>query len=323
MSTPNEYVWKELGQDGHAIVMTHDERSKAATNPFPLPVVQHRPVMGYRQRRRGQASPDYRFREGREPGGEAGEPSDTYTRRVGDWSGTPYAQCGKVLVSGNGWAGHGSGCLIAPGVVLTAAHVVADNPARVMYQPAAWFTRAGAPSKGYPCVRYTYSRLYDQGGSTNFAADVAVCLIDPSEPMPGVTWGWHGWDFRGGELPPFVQSIGYPARPEFGIPFNGNELWEAKGQPRESDSTGIISMPCQMTNGCSGGPWVYDTKGEPGGNVYSVNSHVRDLKDPTMYGPDLRFELPRFWGAILKWISDYNVSQGKPAGDLSPWVEPQ
>ena len=84
-------------------------------------------------------------------------------------------------------------------------------------------------------------------------------------------------------------SYGYPASK----PFNGERLWSCSGTTTTTDTTnpdfGTQGIPCDMTGGSSGGPWLTGT----GTDVFqnSVNSYGYS-KSSVMYGP--------YWGEEIE-----------------------
>ncbi|MET3719303.1 MULTISPECIES: hypothetical protein [unclassified Arthrobacter] len=87
-------------------------------------------------------------------------------------------------------------------------------------------------------------------------------------------------------------SYGYPAAK----PFNGEQLWSCAGTATP-DTThpefGTQGIPCTMTGGSSGGPWLLNNGAQNSINSYGYNN------SGVMYGP--------YWGAEIQSV--YNLAQ--------------
>ncbi|MFD5747901.1 trypsin-like serine peptidase [Streptomyces sp. NPDC127033] len=80
-----------------------------------------------------------------------------------------------------------------------------------------------------------------------------------------------------------VSALGYSAtRPQ-----RGEELLRCVGKPKRDD--GAQSIPCDLTGGSSGGPWLADFNATTGkGVLVSVNAALDSLTPTKMYGEVLR-----------------------------------
>ncbi len=302
-------------------VFTAGEYAKALSSPIPLPQIGRRAsTVRSRTSGLGLTGPSAK-RKGYSPPQRGGSPQDG-THKAGPLTEPPYLHCGKVVLTFPNGSGHGSGCFIAPGVILTAAHVVADNPTKVTFVPSVAQPNTQGAVAGYPVLTSLTSKYYNQNpGSPNFAYDVAVCLLATSFSDAGEYHGWSGWDYTPPGLPMTVRSIGYPASPPTELGFDGNTLWEAVGQPKPTSDSGLLAMSNRMTAGCSGGPWLADASDGDYGCVWSVNSHVRSFDDGVMYGPNLALELPRFWDAVVAWVAQQNAGKQPGSPDYGSWID--
>jgi hypothetical protein len=96
--------------------------------------------------------------------------------------------------------------------------------------------------------------------------------------------GQHLTDVVGGQAIGFnlarglsYQAYGYPAAP----PFTGETLQSCSGSAQDDiyGGTQSQSIPCNMTGGSSGGPWL------TGGVLNSVNSFGYTTVKNRMFGP--------------------------------------
>lgn len=103
------------------------------------------------------------------------------------------------------------------------------------------------------------------------ATDIAFLSTDPGDL--GVNYSLN------------VHSFGYPA----GSPYDGTKLiscWGATGPDTLGSSTDY-RLPCNMTGGSSGGPWLLDDGADVGNVQVSVNSFGYTGEEDAMYGPIL------------------------------------
>jgi V8-like Glu-specific endopeptidase len=79
-----------------------------------------------------------------------------------------------------------------------------------------------------------------------------------------------------------VNVFGYPAA----TPYSGNDLAYCAGAAGVASDTGDWGLTCDMTNGASGGPWLYGSSDPANGTgeLMSVNSY-RMQGDAGVYGP--------------------------------------
>ena len=108
-------------------------------------------------------------------------------------------------------------------------------------------------------------------------------------------------DVVGGSDPVFnvargveYTSYGYPASK----PYNGEQLWSCAGTATEDTTNPQFAtqgIPCTMTGGSSGGPWLLDN-----GKQNSVNSYGYS-KSGMMYGP--------YWGSVIQ--ATYKIAQAR------------
>lgn len=115
----------------------------------------------------------------------------------------------------------------------------------------------------------------------NFGYDVGIAITQPNASGELVnTVGGLGvqWNYPKDRL---MTSMGYPARGAF------DGQWQYFCQATTSQRSVLVSdqikMPCNMTGGSSGGPWIYgkDDNVYYSGWVNGVNSNNNDLDNPT------------------------------------------
>jgi V8-like Glu-specific endopeptidase len=118
--------------------------------------------------------------------------------------------------------------------------------------------------------------------ASDFSADMGVAIMN-------MNFGYHINDYFGGNgfvanLPKYVavNAFGYPGEP----PFDGGNLWRCIGASAPewisgSVSSQTIKIPCDMTRGSSGGPWLYGYTGALG-QLNGINSRIDRILNPTI-----------------------------------------
>lgn len=184
-------------------------------------------------------------------------------------------------------------------VVLTAAHCVFDQATREFATNWTFIPDFDA-SPTYSCANTKYGCwtaqalvVHEQFASegtfneTAIAHDFAFAVVGPggktgSSELDGLLKGEY---LVQAGAPSEVSALGYPqARP-----YTGKDLVYCRGSVFPDSNTGGATwgLPCTMTGGASGGPWLdgLDRTTGAGGRLVSLNSYkYTGLKD-YMYGP--------------------------------------
>ncbi|AZM57092.1 peptidase [Streptomyces sp. WAC 01529] len=164
--------------------------------------------------------------------------------------------------------------------VMTAAHCVRRGSSPVNTNFSMVFAPAyskGRTPYGTFAVRSAATPRSWETDSTN---DMSTLTVDADKRGKKLT------DVVGGQPVAFdrpvggtVSSFGYPAtRPQL-----GEELLRCVGRAKKEHGTQVI--PCDMSGGSSGGPWLADLNATTGkGVLVSVNSSLDSLTPTKMYG---------------------------------------
>jgi len=107
----------------------------------------------------------------------------------------------------------------------------------------------------------------------------------------GFAWNWSRYQLW--------HALGYPAA----APFNGQRLFDTQASFAYLESgLGCSLKPqaigCDMTGGCSGGPWIWQFGSNNyvnGHNSYRANNHPEE-----MYSPYFGNEANSLWSSLLK-----------------------
>lgn len=132
-----------------------------------------------------------------------------------------------------------------------------------------WYARQLATTNSW-FYGYGSARSYD------FRDDVAVVLVSPNSSGYVVDRvGAQGITFNAGTRLNRT-ALGYPAAdhrfPEYS--YNGEDLiWCGGRDTNDTYYVGTMWLPCTMTGGSSGGPWLINANAQWLGYVNSVNSH--------------------------------------------------
>jgi len=121
----------------------------------------------------------------------------------------------------------------------------------------------------------TPSWYYGTGGNYDWGDDIGVVLVSPNGNGPIVPFtGAQGIMFNA-PANQFAWAFGYPVSdyrwPQY--TYSGEDMIYCPGSTIPVDGN-HLALPCTMTGGSSGGPWLTDVNyGNWLGYVHSVNSH--------------------------------------------------
>jgi V8-like Glu-specific endopeptidase len=186
----------------------------------------------------------------------------------------PFSAAGQLLFNEPSGTFVCSASLIKPGVIVTAAHCVANYGqgqfySNWMYVPA--LDNGNAPY-GVWTAQTAYVLIAYLNGTDNCAQfgvvcpdDVAVITqnTDGSGNYPGVYTGWfaYGWNGYGynGSGQALINQLGYPEALDGGLIMERNDSQGFISSP-DSNNTLIGTL---MTGGSSGGPWLVNLGAPP------------------------------------------------------------
>lgn len=178
----------------------------------------------------------------------------------------PFRAIGKLFFNINGSSYVCSASLIKPGVIVTAAHCVANYGKSQFYSnwqfvPA--YNNGAAPYGVFTGMQAWVPTKYYNGTDSCYqsgvicADDVAVIVLnkDASGYLPGhytgyLGYGWNGWGFISGKS--LITQVGYPVALDGGALEERNDL-QGSVSTTYSGNTIIGSLE---TGGSSGGPWT-------------------------------------------------------------------
>jgi V8-like Glu-specific endopeptidase len=189
-----------------------------------------------------------------------------------------------------------SGTLVASGpvdVVLTAAHCVtnAQQPGHAAHWATNWVFVPGFSNGAMPYGEYTARQFFTapgwtgpQGGTEQYdvafvqvtpaTLDAGIHAAAPPPPLPAKFAGSQ-------DTAPASQAyvFGYPADP----PYSGLYLNYCAGPAGASG--GSARLPCAMTAGDSGGPWLAGfSPGSGGGQVVAITTYKISDDMRVLYG---------------------------------------
>lgn len=158
-----------------------------------------------------------------------------------------------------------SASLIKPGVVVTAAHCVANFGQRQFYSNWVFvpsYSNGVAPYGVWHAASATVMTAY-YNGTDSCAVSGVVCQDDVAlltlQPQGGVyagrNTGWYGYGWNGygfnGSAQALIDQLGYPVALDGGLLMQRND---SQGYTASSFSNNTI-IGSLMTGGSSGGPW--------------------------------------------------------------------
>lgn len=206
------------------------------------------------------------------------------------------------VMDGSGWICSGSvmtDSKAGQSVVLTAGHCVVGNDG--VFATNWMFIPAFDLHPTYTCASTEYGcwvadALYaDQSFATAGGFNTTAIQHDWGFAVVGsgglsgtqldATVGKLGIQYDGAYAGRKLSSFGYPAA----APYTGSDLVYCRGTVGQDLLTGNTtwSLPCNMTGGASGGPWVQatDTTSYTDASAGSVNSYKYSNDKNHMYGP--------------------------------------
>ena len=177
----------------------------------------------------------------------------------------PYRATGKLFFNIVGSTFVCSASLIKPGVVVTAAHCVANFGRQQFYSrwvfvPA--YSNGSAPYGVWTALTAAVLTAYFNGTDSCAVSgvvcqdDVAVLVLNPQSGVyAGNRAGWYGYGWNGygfnGSAQALIDQLGYPVALDSGALMERNDS-QGFRSPSFSNNTIIGSL---MTGGSSGGPW--------------------------------------------------------------------
>jgi V8-like Glu-specific endopeptidase len=200
----------------------------------------------------------------------------------------PYSPAGKLFFKMDNSTVYCSASLIKPGIVVTAAHCVADYGKKQYYSGWQFIPayRDGAAPFGTWTVAaggaWVKTAYYDGTDGCAVSSgivcpdDVAVLILSPQKgAYPGTATGWYGFGWNGlgftGTGLTQVTQLGYADGLDNGLYMERNDSY---GFVSASDSNNTI-IGSNMNAGSTGGPWVVnfglpptltgETNGSPAG----------------------------------------------------------
>ncbi len=203
---------------------------------------------------------------------EAGSSNHPFsTARADAYSGTtnqtyPFRAAGKLFFTDNGDTSMCSASLIGRGLVVTAAHCVADYGLKHFYTNFRFvpgYKNGSAPYGIWSAKEVRVLSAYFNGTDTCSQRgvvcknDVAVMVLNAqSGKYPGTSTGWYGYGYDGAGFNAsgltHVTQIGYPVCLDNGEIMERNDSQGFKSSSN-ANNTLIGSLMC---GGSSGGPWI-------------------------------------------------------------------
>jgi V8-like Glu-specific endopeptidase len=205
------------------------------------------------------------------------------TERVANTRVPPYAAVGKFFnFVGQNRAGHSTAFVLGHRLVFTAAHCVVDSQFGYEFVPN--FGEVRNPRRWR--IRHAFvHHKYLERGTPDYRYDLAICITEPSDVAIAPSTGKLGWELFNTATTPRCLSLGYPAHPPHEFNFDGKVMWQSDGAILSSDDSSLSAMQNDMTQGCSGGPWVVDRGENIGWVAVGLNSHVRSFDERVMWSP--------------------------------------
>jgi len=238
------------------------------------------------------------------PGPEQAEASKTRslaavtTTRVRDLHTYPYNAVGRLYYSrgANTWSC--TATIIASNIILTAAHCMYDQNTK-KWASNINFVPSYAPGSsadtfaavGPPII----PKIWEDGGGHQF--DYAMVRVQGDMLVK-----YQKLVLAVGRVPDTTpyHSIGYPRRAIPGYDFDGEHMWECVGAS-SGLKQGLLTMENNMTEGCSGGPWLSESDaGQTVRSVFGLNSAIDLDRSATVVSPYFDIKVLQMYQAVTK-----------------------
>ena len=208
--------------------------------------------------------------------------------RISPYTTYPYVTVGKLFFKQNGKSYVGSAASIGNYAIFTAGHCVHSGNGKasgwstnVVFVPA---YKNGVAPRGQWSASYlvTRSKWYNNGNPNGLTEDMGGAILHKlSGRKISQRVGWLGaaWNFSRYQ---HWHAVGYPAA----APYNGKLMWDTQASYAYNGTvSGIkpVGIGCDMTGGCSGGPWIRRFGSSQllnGVNSYRLRSKPKEMFSP-------------------------------------------
>lgn len=201
------------------------------------------------------------------------------TRKVPDTGRDPYASVGKLFMTFGGEDAWGTAWLAEQNVVVTAGHCVYDHRrAQPWADKLIFVARFGGMPAAPKCSASVVHLLrgWHERQPDKYNYDLAAVTLTA---RAGQALGWVD-DLAAQDV--MIESIGYPHGWLSPVhDFDGSRMWACRGNFLGGQKTAV--MVNNMTEGCSGGPWLVQRDGRAvvaGINSYRSPDHASAVQSP-------------------------------------------
>ncbi|MGB8344469.1 MAG: hypothetical protein WCD86_06275 [Ktedonobacteraceae bacterium] len=199
----------------------------------------------------------------------------------------PLSTVGKVFFSN----ASGQNMVCSGTAVVSSNHNTVDTAGHCLYWNGGWvqnmifcplYDNGNTPYGCWAARALEVPSGWINGNSSNFHQDFGMAIVAPnSEGNLTDVVGGAGWAYNQAVNQP-ITAYGYPAAG----PFDGQtrQTCEASsGTLWQMGGGSVVSIPCNMTGGSSGGPWFIQS----GGNWYlsGHNDFISNLQPGHMFSP--------------------------------------
>lgn len=208
--------------------------------------------------------------------------------RICPYTKYPYVTVGKLFFKQNGRSYVGSAASIGNYAIFTAGHCVHTGSGKasgwstnVVFVPA--YKNGAAPRGQWKASHLiTRSRWYNNGIPNGLTEDMGGAVLHKLNGKKiSQRVGWLGTAWNWGRYQHW-HAVGYPAA----APYNGKVMWDTQASYAYNGTvSGIkpVGIGCDMTGGCSGGPWI--RRFGSGQHLNGVNSYRRSNKPKELFSP--------------------------------------
>lgn len=177
------------------------------------------------------------------------------TSRVAHLLEYPQRTVGKLFFVQDGRDYVGSAFVVNTSGLMTAAHCLMMNgkpSSKIWFVPA--YDAGQEPFGRWQVDGTVWTQAWEQQHSP--AWDVGFCAVsrDAQGRTVGDAVGWVS--VRYGDLASAWNGMGYPAQPTPQFPFDGERMWQSRGERLQAAQPSTVAKWGDLTGGSSGGPWL-------------------------------------------------------------------
>lgn len=199
------------------------------------------------------------------------------TELIGDVTAFPYDAVGKLFMKFGDETTAGTAWIVGDRTIITAGHCLFDHGTREKWPEAVAFVPGYDGSRASLSRQWAAEKIHILAGwhddrIDKYRYDLAAVTL---RTAIGASAGRLAWAGNLGRSDSPFRAVGYPMVGVPGFAFDGRRMWGCVG--RYAGGTNPVRMMNNMSDGCSGGPWLVTRSGSL--YVAGINSYRPGTSD--------------------------------------------